>query len=133
MQCKVADDPVVVMKSRPMKASNGVEGKTGMNLGEIRGGRRRPKAASGCEGVKPNGRSLESDSTKHWSTSSPTGLGTLGPETGEMESGRAVRSREYSLTTRIHCPNGIGGLAAMRNKPAMARSDRRKKTREQWD
>jgi len=33
MRCEVADEPVVVTKSRPMKASNGVEGKTGMNLG----------------------------------------------------------------------------------------------------
>ena len=28
--CEVADEPVVVMKFRPLKASNGVEGKTGM-------------------------------------------------------------------------------------------------------
>ena len=26
--CEVADEPVVVSKARPMKASNGVEGKT---------------------------------------------------------------------------------------------------------
>ena len=72
MGCKVADDPVVVMKFRPMKASNGVEGKTGMNLGEIRGDRRRPKAVSRREGVKPEGRPLENENTKHWSTSNPT-------------------------------------------------------------
>ena len=77
MRCEVADDPVVVMKSRPMKAGNGVEGKTGTNLGEIRGDRHRPKAAPRCEGVKPNRRSLENDNTKHWSTSNPTGLGSL--------------------------------------------------------
>jgi methionyl-tRNA formyltransferase len=28
--CEVADEPVVVIKFRPLKASNGVEGKTGM-------------------------------------------------------------------------------------------------------
>ncbi len=27
-RCEVADEPVVVSKARPMKASNGVEGKT---------------------------------------------------------------------------------------------------------
>ena len=27
-ECEVADEPVVVSKARPMKASNGVEGKT---------------------------------------------------------------------------------------------------------
>jgi hypothetical protein len=27
-ECEVADEPVVVLKARPMKASNGVEGKT---------------------------------------------------------------------------------------------------------
>ena len=52
MWCEVADDPVVVMKSRPMKAGNGVEEKTETNLDLVRGDRRRPKAASGCEGVK---------------------------------------------------------------------------------
>ena len=129
----MADDPVVVMKSRPMKASNGVEGKTGMNLGEIRGDRRRPKAVSRCEGVKPDGRSLENENPKHWSTSNPTGLGSLGPETGETESGLADRSREYSLTTQIHCPNGIEGQAVMRKMPTVARRDRGKKTREQWN
>jgi len=29
-RCKVADDSVVVMKSRPVKAGNRLEGKTGM-------------------------------------------------------------------------------------------------------
>ena len=29
MQCEVADDSVVVMKSRPVKAGNRLEGKTG--------------------------------------------------------------------------------------------------------
>lgn len=28
MRCKVADEPVVVMKSRPVKPGNGVEDKT---------------------------------------------------------------------------------------------------------
>jgi hypothetical protein len=30
MRCEVADDPVVVLKFRPMKAGNSVEDKTGM-------------------------------------------------------------------------------------------------------
>ena len=29
MRCEVADEPVVVMKSRPVKPGNGVEEKTG--------------------------------------------------------------------------------------------------------
>jgi len=123
MRCEVADEPVVVTKSRPMKASNGVEGKTGMNLGRVRGDRCRPKAASGCEGVKPNGRSSENKRTAQWSTSSPTGLGTLELETGEPGSGHAVRSREYASTARIHCPIGIAGPAAMGNTPQMQRGD----------
>ncbi|WP_269521279.1 hypothetical protein [Alteromonas sp. BMJM2] len=31
-ECEVADDPVVVSKVRPVKASNGVEGKTELTL-----------------------------------------------------------------------------------------------------
>ena len=30
MRCKVADESVVVLKSRPVKAGNSLEGKTGM-------------------------------------------------------------------------------------------------------
>ena len=32
MHCRMADDSVVVIKFRPVKASNGVEDKTGMTL-----------------------------------------------------------------------------------------------------
>lgn len=32
-RCQVAYEPVVVMKSRPVKPGNGVEGKTEMNSG----------------------------------------------------------------------------------------------------
>ena len=31
-ECEVADEPVVVIKFRPVKASNGVEDKTGMTI-----------------------------------------------------------------------------------------------------
>nr|WP_168711014.1 hypothetical protein [Ningiella ruwaisensis] len=31
-RCGVADEPVVVSKARPMKASNGVEDKTGLTI-----------------------------------------------------------------------------------------------------
>ena len=31
-ECEVADEPVVVSKARPMKASNGVEGKTELTI-----------------------------------------------------------------------------------------------------
>jgi hypothetical protein len=52
-ECEVADEPVVVSKARPMKASNGVEGKTkptisimfdGVNLSQ--------KVLIDCEGGK---------------------------------------------------------------------------------
>jgi hypothetical protein len=34
MWCEVADDPVVVSKSRPVKAGNSLEEKTAMTLGK---------------------------------------------------------------------------------------------------
>ena len=36
-RCEVADDSVVVMKSRPVKAGNRLEGKTGMPRSEVCG------------------------------------------------------------------------------------------------
>jgi len=52
MPCRVADEPVVVMKFPPMKPGNGVEDKTEMTCGQVRRGRRRAKSIGGCEGVK---------------------------------------------------------------------------------
>jgi hypothetical protein len=34
-ECEVADDPVVVSKARPMKASNGVEDKTKPTISSV--------------------------------------------------------------------------------------------------
>ena len=52
MRCEVADDSVVVMKFRPMKAGNRLEGKTGTTRRLVCGGRGEPKAAVSCEGMK---------------------------------------------------------------------------------
>ena len=52
MGCRVADDPAVVMKFRPVKAREGAEGKTGTTRCLIGGDGRWPKASAGCEGVK---------------------------------------------------------------------------------
>lgn len=51
MRCEVADDSVVVMKFRPMKAGNRLEGKTGTTRRLVGGGRGAPKAAVSCEGM----------------------------------------------------------------------------------
>lgn len=47
-----ADEPVIVLKSRPMKAREGVEDKTEMTRSLICGGGRWPKASAECEGGK---------------------------------------------------------------------------------
>ena len=52
MRCEVADESVVVMKSRPVKAGNSLEGKTGMTCRLVDGVRCEPKAAAECEGRK---------------------------------------------------------------------------------
>jgi hypothetical protein len=60
MRCEVADESVVVMKSRPVKAGNSLEGKTGMTRRLVDGGRCEPKAAAECEGRTFIRRFLES-------------------------------------------------------------------------
>jgi len=47
-----ADEPVVVLKFRPMKAREGLEGKTETIRSLICGGGRWPKASTECEGGK---------------------------------------------------------------------------------
>jgi len=59
MRCEVADESVVVMKSRPVKAGNSLEGKTGMTCRLVDGVRCEPKAAAECEGRKFIRRFLE--------------------------------------------------------------------------
>ena len=53
MRCEVADEPVVVMKSRPVKPGNGVEDKTEMTRWRLAWGPTGSKALMACEGVKP--------------------------------------------------------------------------------
>jgi hypothetical protein len=60
MRCEVADESVVVMKPRPEKAGNSLEGKTGMTRRLVDGGRCVPKAAVECEGRKFIRRFLDS-------------------------------------------------------------------------
>ena len=48
----MADDSVVVSKSRPEKPGNRVEDKTGMTCDRVYRGRYEPKAMDACEGRK---------------------------------------------------------------------------------
>ena len=50
MRCEVADESVVVMKFRPVKAGNSVEGKTGMICSLVCRGWPESKAWSGAKG-----------------------------------------------------------------------------------
>ncbi len=59
MLCRVADDSVVVIKFRPMKASDGMEEKTGMTLHLLQWGVGDAKSVHICEGMKFERRSLE--------------------------------------------------------------------------
>lgn len=51
-ECEVADEPVVVMKSRPEKAGNRVEDKTRTTVAGDATGLRLSKGVAKCEGVK---------------------------------------------------------------------------------
>jgi hypothetical protein len=51
-RCEVADDSVVVSKSRPEKPGNRVEEKTGMTCDRVYRGHYEPKAIGVCEGRK---------------------------------------------------------------------------------
>lgn len=73
----MADDSVVVKKSRPENAGNRLEDKTGMTPGIVRGDDVKPKAHIGCEGRKFIRKFLSVIGTETLSTSHLTGWGTL--------------------------------------------------------
>jgi len=73
----VADDSVVVKKSRPEKAGNRLEEKTGTTRSVVCGGWCKPKAASECEGRKFIRRSLEADRAVMLDTSHQTWWDTV--------------------------------------------------------
>jgi hypothetical protein len=73
----VADDSVVVKKSRPEKAGNRLEEKTGTTRSVVCGSWCKPKAASECEGRKFIRRSLEADRTVMLDISHPMGWDTV--------------------------------------------------------
>ena len=52
MRCEVADEPVVVKKSRPVKPGNSVEDKTEMTRWLVHLGVSMAKSLTTCEGVK---------------------------------------------------------------------------------
>lgn len=52
MRCGVSDEPIVVMKSRPVKPGNGVEEKTEMTRWLVCLGAGMAKSPPACEGVK---------------------------------------------------------------------------------
>jgi len=73
----VADDSVVVNKSRPEKPGNRAEDKTGMTCDKGYRGRYEPKAIGVCEGRKFIRRFPRRILRKKLNTSYPTGWGTL--------------------------------------------------------
>ena len=73
----MADDSVVVSKSRPEKPGNRVEDKTGMTCDRVYRGRYEPKAMDACEGRKFIRRFPRLMLREKLNTSPPTGWGTL--------------------------------------------------------
>ncbi len=73
----MADDSVVVSKSRPEKPGNSVEDKTGMTCNRVCGGRYEPKAVVACEGRKFIRRFPRLILKEKLNTSHSTGWGTL--------------------------------------------------------
>ena len=73
----MADDSVVVRKSRPEKPDNRVEDKTGMTCDRVYRGRYEPKAMDACEGRKFIRRFPRLTLREKLNTSHPTGWGTL--------------------------------------------------------
>ena len=73
----MADDSVVVSKSRPEKPGNRVEAKTGMTCDRVYRGRYEPKAMDACEGRKFIRRFPRLMLRERLNTSHPMGWDTL--------------------------------------------------------
>lgn len=94
MTCRVADEPVVVMKSRPVKPGNRVEDKTGMTASRVWWDRGEPKAVTGCEGVKYQPKGEEGRSVSDLSV---------------QAGGRTGASRTGALGTIVSCLRSCTG------------------------
>ena len=109
MRCEVADESVVVMKSRPVKAGNSLEGKTGMTCRLVDGVRCEPKAAAGAkggslfEGFWNQLLNVEPD------TSRPTGRDTLSAVGCKRPSAGNGRPSKVTGTGCRRLPFGIEG------------------------
>jgi hypothetical protein len=102
----VADESVVVMKSRPVKTGNRLEDKTGMIHGLFVGAVRSQKPCRNAKG----GSSFEGSRNKkgHESGHKPSdGAGHFSAETCNRRSAVTGRSPEYPGKLLIHCPQGI--------------------------
>ena len=99
MTCRVADEPVVVMKFRPVKPGNSVEGKTGTTASRVWWDRGEPKADTGCEGVKYQ---LKGDE------------GRSDSDLSAQADGRIGASRTGALGTSGSCPQSCTGESPAR-------------------
>jgi len=106
-RCRESDDPVVVLKFRPVKARKGLEDKTGMSSSLIWDGQWMPKAlllAKGRSLFEGPGRGPRENRV---STSRQTWRGSFPAVRAEAGSVGFDRSKEYWETGGLHCPKGI--------------------------
>ncbi len=103
----MADESVVVMKSRPVKAGNRLEGKTGMIL-HIGGCRKQVCAKSHicCEGRKFIRRLFEDCINRGFEHKSFDGMRHFAGGRREKLSAGSGRSSEYLRKPNVYCPLG---------------------------
>ena len=116
--CEVADEAVVVRKSRPVKPGNSVEDKTGMTAGGGSAGRARSKAVLGCEGRKSLMRMADDERKVDAAfTSCPTGQGRelrlCGDVVALAFTERGSRTTPWRQIARVLVPGRV-----VRNRPA---------------
>lgn len=103
-RCEVADDSVVVSKSRPEKPGNRVEEKTATTSDPVLAGGGLPKAFRRCEGMKFQGsvsREMKTDNVQHKWRSLFQEPSKRYPVTRLCWIGPLMRSSQISLCRRL--------------------------------
>ena len=110
MTCRVADEPVVVMKSRPVKPGNSVEDKTGMTASTVWWTCGEPKATTGCEGVKYQlkGDEGQSDGDLSVQAGGRTGASRTGPLGTIVSCLRSCTRESPVRTSRLPLASTLG-------------------------
>lgn len=129
-RCRESDEPVVVMKFRPVKARKGLEDKSGMSSSKVWDGPWKPKVTWLVKGGSLFEGLGKGDRKAEVSTSRLTGWGSCSAVKAEAGSAGIDCSKEYRERAGVYCRKRIESAGNPRkNLTSEARYPRKRRRR----